>query len=93
MDDAFLFVTVIIAAIIFAVYLAYTTAHDTRTGGSDQRNSSDGSDLLDFGSGNDWTGPDDGGDFGRVDEVIVNVFPDLLQGFSFLRSLSSFSWS
>jgi hypothetical protein len=56
MDDTFLFVVVIIVAIIIAILLAYTTSRDTDKGGFDQRNSSDVSDLSDFGSGHHGTG-------------------------------------
>src|SRR5436190_16916529 len=76
-NNSFLFVIVFIIAIIIAIRLAYTTSRDRRKGGSDQRNSSNGSDSSDFGSRHHGTGYDDGGDFGGGDEMTANFFTKL----------------
>lgn len=87
MDDTFLFVVVIIAAIIFAIYL-FNTTRKGRKRGSDQRNSSEGSDLSDFGSGHHGTGYDYVGDFGGGEKVTANCSkviisrPPIIQGHS-----------
>jgi hypothetical protein len=76
-SNSFPFVIVFIIAIIIAIRLAYLTLRDRRKGRSDQRYSSEGSDLSDFGSGHHRTVHDDGGYFGGADEVFENFLTKL----------------
>ena len=85
-DTTILFVVVIIAAIIIAIRLAFTTARDTRTGGSDQRKTSNRSDSSDDGSAHHGIGNPHGDGFERLDEVIVSVFPNLPPAARFIIS-------